>query len=296
MKKKTLILGIKIFAIVLWIIALFVPNIYEEFENVEVVDYYQTNLEETTKTTMYFDVEFSKDVYKGHIALGFSETEDGEYDLEIAVPFTNHEGNIVRIEISSEEFEEFDEIYYTYVGSIITTTTVNMLNKIMYPVAIALAVLLIFILRIQYKEYVVEGKTVQIYAGIANHMVYVDNIQAYSEKYLFTNKKRMLTIPLSDKVEMDITFRANNKIETVSRNRPVIENGNIVEPVVSEEVSVGSLEAAEERIETATEYEKIENKDANENEGSGDLIQTEKTENFEKQEEPKKEATEETNQ
>ena len=36
------------------------------------------------------------------------------------------------------------------------------------------------------------------------------------------------------------------------------ENGNVVEPVVSEDVSVGSLEAAEERIETVTNFDKIE--------------------------------------
>ena len=82
------------------------------------------------------------------------------------------------------------------------------------------------------------------------------------------------------------------QIETISRNRPVIENGNIVEPVVSEEVSVGSLEAAEERIETATNFDKIEIEETVE---PAPEIQAEKDEIFETQEEQKKESEYETN-
>lgn len=293
MKKKTLILAMKIVAVVLWAVTLFFPQIYANVEKVEVVDYNQTRLEETTATKLFFDVEFSKDVVKGKVQMSFADAQDGVVDLVVEVPFSGNDDNVVSIEISSDSLAEFEEVYYVVSNATVTTTTVNLLDKVMYPVAIVLAILLIFILRIQYKEYVVEGKTVQVYAGILNHIVYVDNIQAYGERYLFTNKKRMLTVPLSDKVEMDITFRANNKIETISRSRPIVENGDVVEPVVSEEVSVGSLEAAENRIETATNFDKIEVAETTE---IAPEIQTEKAENFEVQEEPKKENEGETNE
>lgn len=288
MKKKTLVLAIKIVTVLLWVIALFFPNIYAETEKIEVVDYTQTNLEQTTATKMYFDVEFSKDVVKGNITMAFADSQDGNIDFAVEIPFSGNKTNVVRIEVSSDKFMQLEDIYYTVSKAKVTTTAVNVLNKVMYPVAMALAVFLIFVLRIQYKEYVVEGKKVQVYAGVLKHTVYVDNIQAYGERYLFTNKKRTLSVPLSDKIEMEVTFRANNKIETISRNRPIIENGDVVEPVVSEEGIVGSLEAAEERIKPASEESKIVGGLEN-----ADMVQTEKTEVFEAQEEPKTETTEE---
>lgn len=288
MTKKALILIMKIAMIALWVVALFFPNIYAKTEGIEIVDYNQVNLEQSTSTKNYFEVTFTHEVVDGVITMGFSESANGSYEFTVAVPFENNKGKSVVIEVSSTEFAEMESIYYTAASAKVTTKTVDLLDKVMYPVAIALAVILIFVLRIRYKEYVVEGKKVQIYAGVLNHTVYVDNIQAYGERYLFTNKKRTLSVPLSDKIEMEITFRANNKIESISRNRPIIENGDVVEPVVSDEGVVGSLEAAEERIKPASEESKI----VGGLEDTG-LVQTEKSEMFETQEEPKTEKAEE---
>ena len=64
---------------------------------------------------------------------------------------------------------EYDALSdYDFEWAVVTSKTADLINTIMYPVAIALAVALIFVLRIQYKEYEVEGnkKQVTIYNAI----------------------------------------------------------------------------------------------------------------------------------
>lgn len=230
MKKKTGILVVKIVAVAIWLLALLAPTIYSSIEKIEMVDFNITTDIYPNVKTYEFVVDFDKEVVEGEITMGFYDGE-GRLLFEETATFEKNDSKTATVLITSDKFiSNYDALEeYRFEGAEVTTKTVNLLNTVMYPVAIALAVALIFVLRIQYKEYEVDGKLIQIYAGVLHHTVYVDNIQAYGEKYLFTNKKTMLTIPVSDVHEMQIVFRANNKIEAMTANRPIIENGDVVE-------------------------------------------------------------------
>lgn len=264
MNKSRGVLIVKIIAIVVWLLSLLSPTIFTEIEKVEMKDFNQIEHIEQTETTYYFEIEFTKEIESGTITMGFYD-EEGHLLFAQSVPFENNKSNKVVIAVENEKFVEFRETLadYKFEYANITTKTASIIEKVMYPVSIVLAVALVFVLRIRYKEYEVEGKKVQIYAGIVNHTIYVDNIQAYSERYLLTNKKTTLAVPLSETQEMEIIFRANNRIETMVRNRPVVENGDVVLSAIPEELNeTSSKEVIEEKtnveIDTKTVEEKIE--------------------------------------
>lgn len=230
MNKKTTILVIKIVAVLIWLAALLAPSVYSSTEKIEMVDFnIQTDIYPNVKT-YEFVVEFDKEVVEGEITMGFYD-ESGKLLFKETGTFKKNDSKTATVLITSDKFvSEYDALAeYKFEGAEVTTKTANLLNTVMYPVAIVLAVALVFVLRLQYKEYEVDGKLIQIYAGVLQHTVYVDNIQAYGEKYLFTNKKTMLTIPVSNEHEMQIVFRANNRIEAMTQNRPIIQNGDVVE-------------------------------------------------------------------
>lgn len=262
MNKSKGVLIVKIIAVVVWFVSLFFPTIYKEIEKVEMKDFNQIAHEGQTATKYYFEVEFTKEVESGSITMGFYD-EEGQLLFSQSVPFENNKSNKVVISVESENFETFAEslVDYKFDGATITTKSASTVEKVMYPASIMLAVVLVFVLRIRYKEYEVEGKNVQIYAGILNHTVYVDNIQAYSERYLLTNKKTVLAVPLSETQEMEIIFRANNRIETMTRNRPVVENGDVVLGATPEKLNeTASKEVVEEKTQVETDAKTVEEK------------------------------------
>lgn len=259
MKKKSKILIIKVIAVAVWLVTLLFPTIYAEVKPTKYVDSYVVSAdyisEESNEIMAVFAVEFSQKVTEGTFKFSFKESENGAVVFSREMEFDDNNSKIVKVIITSEKFDTMAEVYYDIEYEVVPKIA-GILDKVMYPIAIAIAIVLVFVLRIQYKEYEVDGKLIQIYAGVLNHTVYVDNIQAYSEKYLFTNKKTMLTIPVSNEHEMNIVFRANNRIETMTRNRPVIENGDVVVPAENiagdSDVKLQELSSpAEQMIQTA---------------------------------------------
>ena len=147
MNKKTKILIVKIVAVAIWLVALLFPTIYPLTEKVEMKDFNQVIDPNQNSTTYYFEVEFSEVVVEGDITMGFYD-EDGKLLFTETATFEDNKSKVARIAVQSEEFvEQYDELAdYNFESATVTTKTANLISKVMYPAAIVLAVVLVFVL------------------------------------------------------------------------------------------------------------------------------------------------------
>lgn len=230
MKKRNIILAVKVFSVVLWLFTLFFPTIYASSEKVEYVDINQI------QGTYKFEVEFTKPVKEGNIKIGFYD-ENKKLVIENDYHFEDNNSKIVVADLSDKNFNNVAS--YDFESANVVTVDADKIDSIMYPVSIIFLILMFIVCRVRIKEYEVDGKHVEIYAGVVNHTVKIDEIVVHAEKYFLTSKKTMLKVPVSETHEMEIVFRSNNKIEVMTRKREI-------ETVVAETVQANQTETSDE--------------------------------------------------
>lgn len=251
MKKKYIINALKIIIVILWLAVLFTPTIFVNTQDVKSLDFAWSLSSDESEGYDYFDVEFSHEVIEGEITVGYYNL-DFELDHTVTVSFEQEASKVVTIAVPLEGIPE-DAIIPDFESASVLTKQADLINKIMYPIAIVIAVALFFVLRLNVKEFESEDRKVEIYSGLVNHHVKVDGIKVYAERYLFTRQKTTLEVPLSERLSMKVVFRANNKIETypISKQVEDVETATLKSP--SEDVSTDSKTEEVDKVSTIAE-------------------------------------------
>lgn len=263
MKTKNKILIVKICALLIWAFAIIFPSI---FKNMQTINYVDINLNEEMSEGDYFqfNVEFSDYVAEGDVTIEFYDADKNSVYL-VTLPFESRNSKVAVISIDKESVPVEAE-RYDFIEANVQTPMAKTVNNIMYPLSIAMVVVVVFALRIRYREDYFGDDVVEIYSGVLNHTVKVNNGVVFRDKYLITMKMTTLTVDVNDTTAMNVTFRANNRIEVFVINK---QDTNYVNKKVSEEFVESQTVKTEE---ISQESEPVQS----------EMIQTEKVEDTEK--------------
>ena len=209
MKKQIWLWTVKIAAAFLWVIALFIPDIYEKFENVELVGYREIK-EESTATYKSLELEFSQSVLYGHVIINFYDENDKVVYGEIIL-FKDSTSKYAEIEVDNENI--IGSIRYEIKEAYATTSTELKVNKISMMLVVIMFVVMIAVIRIDYEEKVVDGKTVGVYSGLIKHRVKIDGEKVFEGKWFTLFKGKEVLLNASENKDVKVMFSAMNKID-----------------------------------------------------------------------------------
>lgn len=231
MKNKILLWVVKITAILLWMLTLFIPDIFEKIENVHVVGYKEIKQEESTPTFKTLEVEFSKKVLYGHIFIECYD-ENGKVLYGPVILFKDGDSQFAEVEIEYEKL--YDCVGYRIKEAHMKTQKELMVDKISILLAVSMFFVVIAIIRIDYEEKVVAGKTVKVYSGLLNHRVKIEDEKVFAEKWFTIFRGKEVLLEVNKETDINIVFSAMNKISFEEIEKPVKEEVKEVE-VVQEE-------------------------------------------------------------
>ena len=246
MKKKIWLLTVKIVAILIWAFMFFIPDIYERIENVELVGYREIE-EESTATYKSLELEFSKSVLYGHVLINFYDENDKVVYGEIIL-FKDSTSKYAEIEVDNENI--IGSIRYEIKEAYATTSTELKVDKISMMLAATMFVVVIAVIRIDYEEKVVDGKTVAVYSGLINHRVKIDGANIFSEKWFTLFKGREVLLEVNEKTDINVMFSLMNKIDFEVVDKPMEET--VKESKEPQEEKVEEKKAAKKKTNTAS--------------------------------------------
>ena len=214
MSKKLFVTIIKVVSIIIWAVVLFCPMIIGQTQD---VNYVNDNASVITENQVIYTVEFDKEVKSGTLEIEFfkDDTSVGK----TSVPFDNNKGKSVTVTISSATFADADK--FLLLEAEVVTVFAGNVSAIMYPIAIVLAVILVFVLKLNAKEQEVNEKNIEVYSGLFTKQIKVDGELVAQEKGVYLFKPARLTYNLSEDKVYVTEFSAAGKITTYVKDEAI---------------------------------------------------------------------------
>ena len=220
MTKKKKVKILKIMTVLVWLVLLVLPIFTTQMETVTLTNY---DISFNANTGKY-DCELTcdKSFVSGRAKIAFYG-ENNVHLKTIEKEFDENEGKTVIIVI--EDIEIPDDVQSYKVEELkVTTDTQESIQAVSWLLAIILAVVLVFILRIVVLEYNLEGKHVEVYAGIRKKTMRINGELVAEKKKLFNFKQIVLTAKIGEK-DVVAEIRANNRVVLYSKdNAPKAES------------------------------------------------------------------------
>ena len=219
MKKRIWLWVVKISAILLWVITLFIPDIYLSIHGEETYVVKEIETQDGTKKT--FEVEFSEDVIYGHIDFIFYDEND-ERVYAMTAWFSERYSKNVRADFEDEKL--LKSVRFETEFPFAKTVKERNVDIISAVLASVMLVVVILVLRIDYEENVIDGKTVKVYSGIFKHQVKVDGEIVFKKNWFALFKERESVFAVSETKEIKVAFGVMNKISVETISNQKIEN------------------------------------------------------------------------
>ena len=213
MTKKKKVKLLKIVSVVVWLIFLLLPFITTQMEEVKLTDHDMAFNANTGK----YDCELvcDKSFVSGTAKIGFYG-ENNVHLKTIEKEFDENEGN--KVIIVFEDSEIPDNVQQYKVEELkVTTDTQESIQAVCWLFAIILAVALVFILRLVVLEYTMDGKLVEVYAGIRKKTMRINGELVAETKKIFTLKPIVLVAKMGEK-DVVAEIKANNRIILYSKD------------------------------------------------------------------------------
>lgn len=220
MTKKKKIKILKIVMIAVWLILLFAPMITSQMEEIKLTSYDMTFNANTGK----YDCELvcDKNIVSGTAKISFYDGSNSHLKT-VEKTFEENEGK--KVIIVFEDSEIPDDVANFKVEELkVTTDTQETIQAVCWLIAIVLAVALVFVLRLVVLEYNLDGKQVEVYAGVRRKTMRINGELVAETKKMFTLKPIVLSAKMGEK-DVIAEIKANNKIVLYSKdNTPKIED------------------------------------------------------------------------
>lgn len=210
MKKKYLMLGLKILAIILWIVVLFLPDMCAGIQNVKSLSITQTGIGKIENGVYRkFEVEFTKKVVKGTIIVQFVDAND-ELVIEQVVEISNNDSYIAKFNMPDSKFDKITS--YRVKSSHMQTPLVYVLKKVCAVASVVLLVFVLMIIRMDYEEYQIDNQKFVVYSGIVRHFVKLNNEIIMNKNHIILTKKDVFEYEIAKDKTLQITFFATNNV------------------------------------------------------------------------------------
>ena len=247
MKKKIWLWTVKIAAAFLWVISLFIPDIYLMIHGEETFVIKEIETEQSSDTVKIFAVEFSEDVIYGHIDVILYDENNKRVYANTGY-FSDEYSRFIEIKFESKKLSQAVrfETEFPYAKSV-NERKVDIISSI---VATVMFVLVLVAIRIDYEEKVVDGKTVAVYSGLINHRVKIDGANIFSEKWFTLFKGREVLLEVNEKTDINVMFSLMNKIDFEVVDKPMEEK--IEESKEPQEEKVEEKKTAKKKTNTAS--------------------------------------------
>ena len=220
MKKRIWLWVVKISAILLWVITLFIPDIYLSIHGEESFTIKEIATEDDG-TTKIFEVEYSEEVISGHIDIILYDEND-KIVYAKSVSFDNKYSKIVQLKLKNEKLTE--SVRFETEFPFAKTVKERKIDIISAVLASVMLVIVILVLRVDYEENVIDGKMVKVYSGIFKHQVKVDGEIVFKKNWFALFKERESVFAVSETKEIKVAFGAMNKISVETISNQKIEN------------------------------------------------------------------------
>lgn len=228
MKKHIWLWVVKISAILLWAITLFIPDIYESIEDVKIINSKEIKQEQSTNDFKTVEIELSKKVLYGHIYIAFYDENDKMFYAPVIL-FENNNSNFVKLEIQSDGIDktvrfEIKEVY-------VKTKNELFIDKISSLISTMMLIVVLAVIRIDYDEQLIEDKKIEIYSGLFKHSVKIDGKKVFYKKWFALIKSNESVINISETKDVKVVFGAMNKIdiEIIEKSQNEVEEQMVVE-------------------------------------------------------------------
>lgn len=220
MKKQIWLWTVKIAAAFLWVIALFIPDIYLMIHGEETFVIKEIETEQSSDTVKVFAVEFSEDVIYGHIDVILYDENNKRVYANTGY-FSDEYSRFIEIKFESKKLSQAVrfETEFPYAKSV-NERKVDIISSI---VATVMFILVLVALRIDYEEKVIDGKTVGVYSGLIKHRVKIDGEKVFEEKWFTLFKGKEVILNASENKDVKVMFSAMNKIDFEVIDKPANE-------------------------------------------------------------------------
>ncbi len=213
MTKKKKIKILKIVSVFVWIVLLLAPILTAQIEDVTMTS---RDLTYNFNTGKYeCSITCDKSFVSGTVKIAFYDA-DNNYIETLEKSFDDNEGKTALVIIESSELPDEME-YYKIEELRVTTDTQETISAVCYLFAIVLAVALIFILRLVVLEYQLDGKQIEVYAGVIKKTLRVNGELVASTKKASLFKPITLVARVGEK-DIIAEIKANNKIVLYSKD------------------------------------------------------------------------------
>lgn len=238
MPKNLFVKIVKIVSVIIWAVILLCPTIVSQTQNVKYIDdeAYILNSEKISYT-----VEFDKAVKSGTLQIEFYK--DGKSIGKKSVSFDNNKSKTVTVMIEDSTYANSDE--YFLLEAEVATVFASDIDAIMYPISIVLAVVIVFILKLNAKVQEVNGKNIEVYSGLFVKQIKVDGELIAQEKGVYLFKPAHLTYNITEDKVYVVDFSASGRITTYIKDEAA---NKLVEAKIAEEQKANDGDS----IETAT--------------------------------------------
>lgn len=224
MTKEKKIKILKILSIVVWIILLMIPTIYGEIDVVTLTE--EKTVINTDANRYEFTAVCDKEFVSGEAKINVYDSSEKKIK-SLTIPFEDNEGKSITFKIDFEDVEtaqggivifEIEEMY-------VTTKQAEKLGNILYPIALAYVVWLIYIMSINAASYEHAGKKIEVYSGFAKHTLKIDGEVADTAKKVFFLKPIVLVAYIGEGLKIFAEIKANKRIIIYSQDAPI--DGNV---------------------------------------------------------------------
>lgn len=219
MKKQIWLWTVKIAAILLWAFMFFIPDIYEKIENVQLVGHKEIETE-STSTFKSIEVEFSENVIYGHVFVSFYD-ENGKAVYGEVILFKDSNSKFGKVEVENKELER--AVSYKIKDFYVKTPTELKIDKLSIILAVVMFFGVLAVIRIDYEEKVIDGKTVGVYSGLIKHRVKIDGEKVFEGKWFTLFKGKEVLLNASESKDVNVLFSAMNKIDFEVIDKPAKE-------------------------------------------------------------------------
>ena len=257
MNKQKMIKILKIVSVIVWVILLMAPTLYGTFEVVTINDYEETYNIETDKHN--FEIYCDKEVVEGTVTIGFYD-EDNNLLSSIEVPFEKNEGKTVKVSVDDDDIHD-EAVNYDIIEMEVKTPTLKTIEAVLYPIAIVYVIAMTAVLRINVATATVEGKEVEVYAGVFKKTLKVDGVVASKENKVFFTKPITLLAVLDNGTGIVAEIDVRHRISIYSQAAQKEESAQAIEPAETV-FAEAETEPVDAKSETTENVESEQNQDA----------------------------------
>ena len=246
MKKRVWLWVVKISAVLIWVLTLFIPDVYIMIHGEET--FVVKEIETYDNTKKAFEIEFSEVIVNGHVDFIFYDEND-----ERVYAMTAWFGE--KSKFGEAEFEDEDlskavrfETEFPYAK----TVGERKVDVITAWVSAFMLVVVILVLRIDFEEYEVDEKKVEVYSGLLKHKVKVDGEKVFKKNWFTLFKGREIVLNVSEEKDAKVKFTSMNKIDVEitdkQKSGEILKEANLVEQEDVENVELKEKKSQKEKV------------------------------------------------